>query len=191
MSSPLTPFSYEVLALVGNGGAGAHDIKRMARKGRIWAWAGESQYYTEPKRLAALGYLSARVEPGKTRPRTVYELTAAGREALAAWARTPARFPSLRHEVTVRLLAADLVGEETVLEGLAGLEEQIDEIEASFERGLADADVNLPHRRKYLRLSARFGRRWLQLNREWLAELRRELTDGAPGKHERDRPDSE
>jgi DNA-binding PadR family transcriptional regulator len=103
--------------------------------------------------LADLGYLAARVEPGRTRPRTVYTLTEQGRRALAEWARTPARFPSLRHEVTVRLLAADLVGEQAVLAGLAGLEAQIDEVEAAFERGIADADT-LPHRRKYLLLSA-------------------------------------
>ena len=32
-------------------------------------WAGESQYYVEPKRLARLGYLDARKEPGRTRER--------------------------------------------------------------------------------------------------------------------------
>jgi hypothetical protein len=42
----------------------------MARQGRMLDWAGESQYYTEPKRLAALGYLDARKEPGKTSERT-------------------------------------------------------------------------------------------------------------------------
>ena len=52
----LTLFSYEVLALVGRGGAGAHDLLRMAKQGRFLAWAGESQYYVEPKRLAKLGY---------------------------------------------------------------------------------------------------------------------------------------
>ena len=61
MSRPeLTLFSYEVLALVGRGGAGPHDLRQMAARGRLLAWAGESQYYTEPKRLAALGYLEAR-----------------------------------------------------------------------------------------------------------------------------------
>ena len=46
------------------------------------SWAGESQYYVEPKRLARLGYLSARREPGKTRERTVYTLTDKGLAAL-------------------------------------------------------------------------------------------------------------
>jgi PadR family transcriptional regulator AphA len=171
MSSPeLTPFAYEVLALVGSGGAGAHDLKRMARKGRIYAWAGESQYYTEPKRLARLGYLDSRTERGKTRPRTVYTLNEKGRQALRDWVRTPARFPSLRHEGLVRLLAADLVGEEAVLEGFAGLRAQIDELERELDRAAADAE-SLPHRRKYLLLGSVLGRRWLDLNREWLDEV--------------------
>ena len=83
MSSPeLSLFSYEILGLVGRGGAGAHDLLRMAQRGRMLDWAGESQYYVEPKRLAKLGYLEARREPGKTRERTVYTLTEKGLEAL-------------------------------------------------------------------------------------------------------------
>ena len=70
-SSELSLFSYEILGLVGRRGAGPHDLLRLARRGRFLNWAGESQYYTEPKRLAGLGYLSARKEPGKTRERTV------------------------------------------------------------------------------------------------------------------------
>ena len=45
-------------------------------------WAGESQYYVEPKRLARLGYLDAHKERGKTRERTVYTLTEKGLDAL-------------------------------------------------------------------------------------------------------------
>src|ERR1700757_777071 len=107
----LTLFSYEMLALVGRGGAGAHDLLQMARVGRFLAWAGESQYYVEPKRLARLGYLDARKEPGKTRERTVYTLTEQGLEALHRWAQTPAGFTPLKSELLIRLLIADLVGE--------------------------------------------------------------------------------
>ena len=82
LSTDLSLFSIEVLGLVGREGAAPHDLLRMARRGRILAWAGESQYYTEPKRLAKLGYLTARKEPGKTRERTVYALTDKGLDAL-------------------------------------------------------------------------------------------------------------
>src|SRR5918996_2797893 len=117
----LTPFSYVVLTLVGQGGAGPHDLVRMARQGRIYAAAADSQYYAEPKRLERLGYLSSRKEPGQTRERTHYSLTPKGREALRAWAIGPVHFPRVLHEGVVRLLAADLVGEKPVREGITML----------------------------------------------------------------------
>src|ERR671934_2922471 len=98
-SSPeLGLFSYEILGLVGHQGAGPHDLLRMAKRGRMLAWAGESQYYTEPKRLAKLGYLQDRKEPGKTRERTVYALTDKGLEALREHARTPVSFMPLKSD---------------------------------------------------------------------------------------------
>src|SRR6187200_2708942 len=103
-SNELSLFSYEILGLVGRNGAGAHDLLRLARRGRMLDWAGESQYYVEPKRLANLGYLEARKEPGRTRPRTVYSLTGKGLEALRAWAATPVTFTPLKSEALLRLL---------------------------------------------------------------------------------------
>src|SRR4030095_7860684 len=110
-SAELSLFSYEIMGLVGSGGAGAHDLLRMARRGRILDWAGESQYYVEPKRLAKLGYLEARTEPGRTRRRTVYSLTEKGLDALRAYAATPVTFTPVKSEALLRLLIADLVGE--------------------------------------------------------------------------------
>src|SRR5215211_8536550 len=95
----LSLFSYEILGLVGRTGAGAHDLLRMARRGRMLDWAGESQYYVEPKRLAKLGYLDARKEPGRTRERTVYTLTDKGLEALREYARSPVRFQPVKNEL--------------------------------------------------------------------------------------------
>src|SRR6186997_1996323 len=120
-SGDLTLFSYEILGLVGREGAGAHDLLRLARRGRMLAWAGESQYYTEPKRLAALGYLSARKEPGKTRERTVYTLTDKGLEALREFALTPVSFMPLKSDALLRLLICDLVGEEITRESMTTL----------------------------------------------------------------------
>src|SRR4026209_970507 len=111
-SDELRLFSYEILGLVGRTGAGAHDLLRLARRGRMLAWAGESQYYVEPKRLARLGYLAARKEPGKTRDRTVYTLTDKGLDALREHARTPAALTPLKSDLLLRLLVPDLVGEE-------------------------------------------------------------------------------
>src|SRR5918912_2453151 len=129
----LSLFSYEILGLVGEGGAGPHDLLRMARHGRILDWAGESQYYVEPKRLARLGYLAARKEPGKTRERTVYTLTDKGRQALADYARTPVAVTPLKSEPLLRLLICDLVGEDVTRESLAALRDDIGDIEQRLD----------------------------------------------------------
>lgn len=170
----LTPFSYAILVLVGRDGAGPHDLVRMARAGRIYAAAAESQYYAEPKRLERLGYLSSRKEPGQTHERTHYSLTAKGREALRGWARDPVRFPRVLHEGVVRLLAADLVGEQPVRESIATLRLELDELDALADEAEAAAPA-LPHREKYLRINHRLAQRLIAAHREWIADVEREL----------------
>jgi DNA-binding PadR family transcriptional regulator len=146
----------------------------MARHGRILDWAGESQYYAEPKRLAKLGYLAAHKEPGKTRERTVYTLTEQGRQALRAYARTPVRFTPLKSEPLLRLLIADLVGEELTRTSIGTLRVDIADLLERLEQSEAGAE-QLPHRRKYLLLVTSFLRRLLDLHLEWIDEVEREL----------------
>jgi DNA-binding PadR family transcriptional regulator len=174
-SSELSLFSYEILGLVGRNGAGAHDLLQMARRGRILDWAGESQYYAEPKRLAALGYLDAHREPGKTRERTVYTLTDKGLDALREWSGTPARLTPLKSEPLVRLLIADLVGEKSTRRSLAALREDIDDLAERVAQSEAAAEA-LPHRRKYLLLANGFLRRLLELHLQLVDEVERELS---------------
>src|ERR687890_117516 len=117
----LTPFSFVILVLVGRGGAGPHDLRRIAERGRVYWDAAPSQWYAEPKRLAELGYLEAEKQPGRTRERTHYRLTEKGRDAIAEWVRTPAPLPRVQNETVVRLVAADLVDPDDVRAGLAEL----------------------------------------------------------------------
>jgi DNA-binding PadR family transcriptional regulator len=169
-------FSYEVLGLVGRTGAGPHDLRGMVRRGRILDWAGESQYYAEPKRLAKLGYLHAAKEPGKTRDRTVYRLTEKGLQALRDYAETPVRFTPLKSEALLRLLIADLVGERETREAMGELRADVADLLARLEQAEASADA-LPHRRKYLLLVTEFLRRLLQLHLDLVEEVERELGD--------------
>ena len=168
----LTLFSYEMLALVGRGGAGAHDLLRIARRSRFLAWAGESQYYVEPKRLARLGYLEARKEPGRTRERTVYTLTDKGLEALREWARTPVGFTPFKSDALIRLLATDLVGEEAVREGFAGMRDDLEDMRARVRETAARAKA-LPHREKYLNLGLEFVEGLIDLYEELLEKVER------------------
>ena len=159
MSRPeLTPFSLTVLALVGEGGAGPHDLVRMMRQGRIYWSSAESQWYAEPKRLEKLGYLTSRKEPGKTRERTVYFLTDAGRESLKAWIAEPSTLPRIQSEAIVRLLAGDLAeSDEVLLASLRAMRVDITEVRAELDA----ADARTPallHRERYLRLVHALGR---------------------------------
>ena len=174
MSRELTHFSYMVLGLVGRGGLNPYDLRQMVRRGRIYDWVGESQYYVEPKRLARLGYLDARKEPGKTRERTVYTLTDKGLQALREWATTPVHYPRMEHEPLTRVLVADLVGEAPVRESLGTLRDDIADLSARLDEAEAAAE-NLPHRRKYLLMGHRLNRRLLEVHLEWLDEIEREL----------------
>jgi DNA-binding PadR family transcriptional regulator len=173
-SGDLTLFSYEILGLVGRQGAGAHDLLRLAQRGRMLAWAGESQYYTEPKRLARLGYLAARKEPGRTRERTVYTLTDKGLDALADYARTPVTFTPVKSDPLQRLLVCDLVGEEVTRESLATLRDDIEDLSGRLD-DLERTAAALPHREKYLRIVIGFLRRLLELHLDLVDEVERDL----------------
>jgi DNA-binding PadR family transcriptional regulator len=170
-------FSYEILGLVGTTGAGTHDLRRMVQRGRMLDWAGESQYYVEPKRLAGLGYLEAHKEPGKTRDRTVYTLTDKGLTALREWAATPVHFTPVKSELLIRLLIADLVGEATTRESILSLRDEIADLSARVGE-LASSAEALPHRRKYLLLVTGFLRGLLDLHLELVGRVERELEPG-------------
>ena len=179
-SAELSLFSYEVLGLVGRGGVGAHDLLRMAQRGRILDWAGESQYYVEPKRLAKLGYLDARRAPGKTRERTVYTLTDKGLEALRAYARTPVRFTPLKSDPLLRLLLCDLVGEAATRTSMLTLRDDIADLMERLEESEATARA-LPHRSAYLLLVTDFLRRYLELHLELVDKVERDFAHaGSP-----------
>jgi DNA-binding PadR family transcriptional regulator len=172
----LSLFSYEILGLVGRQGAGPHDLLRMAQRSRMLDWAGESQYYVEPKRLAKLGYLEGRKEPGKTRERTVYRLTEKGVEALRQHARTPVRFTPVKSDALLRLLIADLVGERVTRESMATLRDDIADLQERVAEAEARAE-GLPHRRKYLLLVTGFLRDLFELHLRLVDKVERELAD--------------
>ena len=176
-STELGLFSYEILGLVGRGGAGAHDLLRMARRGRMLDWAGESQYYVEPKRLATLGYLEARREPGKTRERTVYTLTDKGLEALRDYARTPVRFTPLKSDPLLRLLICDLVGEPVTRASMATLREDVADLTERLDEGERTART-LEHRSTYLLLVVDFLRSYLELHLRLVDDVERMLDAG-------------
>jgi PadR family transcriptional regulator AphA len=175
----LTPFSFAVLTLVGEGGAGAHDLVRMMREGQhaIWA-ASTSQWYAEPKRLAELGLLHAERTPGRTHDRTHYTLTETGREALRDWLGEPSAFTRIQSEPIVRLLAAEYVDPEVLGRSLEALRQPIAESYAAIDKAEAAAR-ELPHRERVLVINHRLARGILDAHAAWLDEAEAELRAAA------------
>lgn len=178
-SGRLTPFSYVVLALIGEGGAGPHDLSSMMRRGSIYWAAAESQWYGEPKRLEQLGYLRSEKRPGKTTSRTHYLLTAEGRNALRDWLARPSSLPRFQNEAIVRVLAGDIGGDDPALgASLAHMRDDIAAARANLDLA-EEAVAALPHRERYLRLVHAYGRALLDMHERWLDEAERELGKGA------------
>ena len=171
----LRPFSYTILTLVGDGGAGPHDIVRMMRQGRIYWSAADSHYYSEPKRLERLGYLSSEKRPGKTHARTFYLLTEKGRRALQEWGGEPSGFPRIQHEAVVRVLAGDIVGDEAIIASLAGLRSDIAELSVRLDVAEEVAE-SLPHRAPYLELVHQLGRALVSVHSDWADQVEKKLS---------------
>jgi DNA-binding PadR family transcriptional regulator len=176
MSNNLNPLSYVVLALIGRNGAGAHDLVRMARSGQRLHYSGAaSKIYAEPKRLARLGYVNARKEPGKTRERTFYTLTDRGLAALREWLARPSSFPRIQNEAVARVLASDLADDpEKVAESVRAMRADVEDQRRLLEVAESHAST-LPHRERQLRLVRSLGRKLLDAHDEWIDEVEQEL----------------
>jgi hypothetical protein len=74
----------------------------------------------------------------------------------------------------LRLLIADLVGEKQTRESMLTLRADLAELEARVGEAEASAE-SLPHRRKYLLLVTSFLHKLLDLHRELVDEVEREL----------------
>ena len=184
-ATPLTSLSYVVLALVGNGGASAHDLARMVKQGSPVYWDGAmSKVYAEPKRLARLGYLETSTAPGQTRSRTIYAITTSGRAALAQRLAEPATFPRIKNEAHLRLLAGDMIDDATIVESFRAMRPELDRLDALIDQMLAQAD-DFPHRARYLRLNHDYAKQLVAVHRAWVDDVERSLS---PTSLDRDGP---
>ena len=164
------------LALIGDGGASPQDLVDMNRRGgQIYYAVAASRLYAEPKRLEQLGYVSSEKRPGKTRERTFYKLTKKGRDALRRWMLEPPALPRIQNEAVPKLMAGDILGDdEQLLDALLTLRPEIEGQQAKLDEARTRLDT-LPHRRSYLLLILELGNRLIQLQREWLDDVEREL----------------
>ena len=115
----LTTTSYAMLSLLGIRPWSTYELARQMDRslGRIWPRAA-SKLYEEPKKLVSRGFAEARREQTGRRPRTVYCITPAGRNALALWHAEAGQGPVLEFE---QLLKLDFAEHGTRADALATL----------------------------------------------------------------------
>src|SRR6478752_21204 len=104
----LTTAAYITLGLLTSRDWSAYQLAEQVGRGidHLWPRADRQRYITQ-KRLAEEGLVAARIEPAGKRTRTIYSITQAGRDELAAWLTTDARPPLLEFEGMVRVMLSD------------------------------------------------------------------------------------
>ena len=108
MTTALTTTSYAILGHLALQPWTMYDLaQQMQRNVHFYFPRVESQIYAEPKKLVAAGLAEATTEMTGKRARTIYSITLAGREALAAWLATPtSKGPLLEFEAVLRVMLA-------------------------------------------------------------------------------------
>jgi DNA-binding PadR family transcriptional regulator len=160
VSQPLSTTSNAILGLLSLRSWTTYELAKQAQKSLAWFWPrAERKLYEEPKRLVAAGYAKAANEMTGARPRTVYNVTARGRKALATWLDEPPAPPSLEFEGMVKVFFADggtLAQLRTTLTRIAEQsDERLADIASRFPEN-ATADAPFPDRLAINTLGLRF-----------------------------------
>jgi PadR family transcriptional regulator, regulatory protein AphA len=107
--SGLTTTSYAVLAQLALRPWSTYELAQQRVRYFRYVWPrAESAIYREVKRLAAMRLAKAEREYVGKRPRTVYSITEAGRQALREWLATPVSPFAMDFEAMIRLFIAPL-----------------------------------------------------------------------------------
>ena len=107
-TAKLTTSSYAILGLLALRPWTTYELaKQMAVSLRNFWPRAESKLYEEPKKLVAHGLAEVRTEHVGRRPRSVYEITGAGRDALGAWLDEPGAMATLEFESLVKVFFAE------------------------------------------------------------------------------------
>jgi PadR family transcriptional regulator, regulatory protein AphA len=133
--------------------------KQMDRGlGRLWPRA-RSNLFNEPKKLVSQGLAVASEESTGRRPRTVYTITPAGRQALRVWLGTPGEGPVLEFEQMLKIFFADQGSKADVVAALGHIREWARERQAenlAIARAYLAGDGPFPERAAVLALTGRF-----------------------------------
>ena len=165
--------SYVILGMLRRKPRSGYEIKTLVDRSTRYFWAASyGQIYPELKRLERAGLIEGESRPSGGRPRTVYRLTSAGREALHEWLVSPSFSYELRDEGLLKLFFADALSEEEALDlgrSLRGRHERAHEqLRAIEERARVRAAP-------FGYLTLQYGLAYNAFSIEWFEEVERRL----------------
>ena len=168
-STAVTPV---VLGLLALGARSGYDIKATVDRSTRFFWAASyGQIYPELRRLEAEGLIRGEESPNGARGRRVYELTAAGREALEEWLLGSETTIEYRDESLLRLFFADALPREQALQLLEarqrGHEQYLEVLQAIDSRPGQDPAL--------VDLVLRWGIDFNEWGRQWCEQQLRRL----------------
>lgn len=169
--------AWTVLGMLSFGeGLSGYDVKAWADWSvNFFYWSPSySQVYAEMKKLERHGLAASTVEPGETRPRRVYRITADGAEKLRRWVReSEVDRPVLKHPALLRLWLAHVNEPERLREILTAHRDRMTEMseEAAARARGADREPSWAFTRLSMRWSARHYRSEAELADWLLGEL--------------------
>jgi DNA-binding PadR family transcriptional regulator len=177
----LGPTSYVILGLLGLGPHSGYDIKQLADMSTRHFWATSyGQIYPELRRMTQAGLIKPEDASKGTRQRTIYHLSAKGRQTLHAWVADGTVQPvEIRDEMLLKLFFADAMsGKETVTH-LGAMRKRHQEV-ANTLREHEPLVSTQPHRMKYE--VWKFGVALHEWCADWYARLAKDLESGKEAK---------
>ena len=171
MTSNLTPTSYAILGLLAIKPWTTYELATQVERTvkRFWPRT-RSKLYEEPKKLVAAGLAEATKGAHGRRPRTLYSITPAGREAMAAWLASGSAEPTFESEHLLKVFYAGSGTTDDVRATLADLRAWVHErtehnvrVAGSYVHGTGPFPERLP----ILVLTGRFLDDYLEMIDRW------------------------
>lgn len=173
----LSSTAYVILGVLGLGAQSGYDIKQLADISTRHFWAiSYGQIYPELKRLTSSGLIKAEDASRGTRQRTLYHLTAKGRQTLHDWVANPVITSlELRDEMLLKLFFSDAMSRKETVRHLDAMRTRHREV-ADGLRAHEPMVAGQPHRMKYEVM--KFGIALHEWCAEWYGRLAKDLETG-------------
>jgi PadR family transcriptional regulator, regulatory protein AphA len=172
----LSGTAYVILGMLGLGAQTGYDIKGIVDRSTRFFWAASyGQIYPELRQLEEAGLIEGKSSATGARKRREYQLTEAGRAALAQWLEAPAQMPELRDESLLKLFFSDALTLDQALEQLrlrrSGHEQ--------FLALLREIDARPGEDPPFVDLVLRYGIAYAEFNVVWCEEQEARLRTSA------------